>query len=254
MIVKAIRDMPQSEKWIFIVRQEYLDHYAIDRLIRREVSDPIFISVPGSTEGQACTALLADPHLSPEEPVFIAACDNGYLYDFTQFQKLVSDPTNSCVVWTFTDDVLVLNNPKAWGWVQLSPDGQSISTISCKEPISNSPRHDHAIIGSFYFSHASDFLTATHMMILENYRVNNEFYLDCVPIFLKKMKKKSVIFDVQLYVGFGTPDALHYYDQMEYYVTNSLDLKNDESIDSMKYTLWKEYLSKKITLDIYKVR
>jgi len=53
-------------------------------------------------------------------------------------------------------------------------------------------------------------------MVKENYRINNEFYVDSMPIFYKKMGKRSVIFDVDLYVGWGKPSDLYQYEEREY--------------------------------------
>lgn len=244
MIIKAIRDMPPSDKWVFIVRQEYIDQYGIDLLLQEEISNPIIIPITRMTQGQACSAYLASPYVSPNESLFIAACDNGYLYDPKKYKTIISNLSNNAVVWTFTGDPLVLNNPNAWGWVKLASDQTTINDISCKQKISDSPISDHAIIGSFYFSKAKDFFSAVDLMIQDNYRINNEFYIDCVPIFLKKMGKKSVLFDVELYIGFGTPDALHFYEQIEYQILHNLTLAKDEQKTIRDYDKWTSYFRK----------
>jgi len=68
MIIKAIRDMPKSDKWIFIVRREHIDEYRIDSLIKEEIADAIIIPVSQTTDGQAHTCLLAEEYLDPEAP------------------------------------------------------------------------------------------------------------------------------------------------------------------------------------------
>jgi len=86
MIVKAIRDMPESDKWIFLVRKEHIDEYQIDNVIKSEIKEAIIIPVEKTTEGQAATCMLAEEYLEEEEELFIAACDNGYLYDNRKFE------------------------------------------------------------------------------------------------------------------------------------------------------------------------
>ena len=88
MIIKAIRDMPPTDKWIFVVRKEHIDNFAIDKLIKSEIKDAIIIPVEKTTEGQACTCMLAENYLDDNEELFIAACDNGYLYDKEKFNEL----------------------------------------------------------------------------------------------------------------------------------------------------------------------
>src|SRR3989344_1525968 len=76
MIISAIRNMPASSKWIFIVRKEHISDWAIDAVIKAEIPAAIIVAVDKTTEGQASTCMLAMPHLDRDEEMFIAACDN----------------------------------------------------------------------------------------------------------------------------------------------------------------------------------
>ena len=216
MIKRAIEGMPATNKWIFIVRQEHIDQYLIDEEIRSIVPDAIIIPVAQTTEGQASTCMLAMPHLNPSEEVFIAACDNSFVYDREGYAQLTQDPEIDSIVWTFTHDDLLTANPKAWGWIKLEQDGKTIADMSVKVPVSNDPYNDHAVVATFWFRQAKDFKEAYDLMVKENYRINNEFYADSLPIFMKKLGKKSVIFDVDLYVGWGKPADLYQYELNEY--------------------------------------
>ncbi len=243
MIIKAIRDMPKSDKWIFIVRKEHIEDYQIDKIIKKEIPSAIIIPVEKTTEGQACTCMLAKPFLIPEEPLFIAACDNGYLYDEEKYEKLSKDESVDCIVWTFTKKETLQRNPKAWGWCVLEEDLETIKDMSIKIPISEDPYNDHAVIASFSFKRAKDFINATELMISENYRINNEFYVDSIPIFLKKMGKRSIIFDVDHYLGWGTPKDLYDYQKLEYFINNEIKPTNISEEDYKNFSLWKRYFT-----------
>ena len=245
MIIKAIKDMPASNKWIFIVRKEHIDDYKIDKLIKNELPKAIIIPVAKTTEGQACTCMLAEPYLDPEEPVFIAACDNGYIYDNKKYSALTADKKVDCIVWTFTQRETLRRNPQSWGWCKLAEDGKTIKTMSVKVPVSNNPHDDHAVVATFYFKHAKDFIDAVNLMIRENYRIKNEFYVDSVPIFLNKFGKKSVIFDVDLYLGWGTPKDLYDYQRLEYFCMHNVEAKGVSQEDKRLLPQWKKYFNRK---------
>ncbi len=51
MILQAIRRIPKADTWIFIVRQEYIDMYAIDRIITNEIQGAVIVAVQEITEG-----------------------------------------------------------------------------------------------------------------------------------------------------------------------------------------------------------
>lgn len=230
MILKVIESMPEADKWIFIVRKEHIEEYAIDILIKKEVPNALVI-VDENPVGQASTCMLAMEHVDESDSLFIAACDNAFVYDKEKYKALIADGSIDAVVWTFTNDDLLEASPKSWGWIKLEEDGMTIDTMSVKVPVSDTPRHDHAVVATFFFRQAKDFKDAFAIMVEEEYKINNEYYVDSMPIFLKKLGKKSVIFDVDLYVGWGKPADLYEYEKKEYlYSVGRLDSK-----------VWKRY-------------
>jgi NDP-sugar pyrophosphorylase family protein len=237
LILQVIKSLPASDKWIFIVRKEHIDEYAIDTLIKTEIPAAIIVPVEETTEGQASTCVLALPYVGEDEPLFIAACDNSFLYDAKKFESLKNDPSVDAVVWTFTDHPSLSEKPEAWGWVNLAEDNRTITGMSVKVPISSTPRNDHAVVATFYFRKASDFKIAYELMVSENYRTNGEFYIDSMPVFYNKLGKKSVMFDVELYVGWGKPEDLYLYDEWEYKVRMNRGSKAPE------FELWKKFIS-----------
>ena len=225
MIIRVIESLPDSDKWIFIVRSEFVKKHSIDNLIKSKIPNAIIIEIGRTTSGQASTCMLAMKYLKPDEPMFVAACDNGFLYDKNSYKKLIAGKNVDSIVWTFTKNKLLSENPFAWGYVQTESDKITIKEVSVKKPVSNNPYNDHAIVASFYFRKAKDFKQAYDLMKKENFRVNEEFYIDSIPIFLKKLGKRSVLFDVKLYVGWGKPSDLNYYHEMEYFYKMGLTPK-----------------------------
>ncbi|HLD72415.1 MAG TPA: hypothetical protein VJA23_02420 [Candidatus Nanoarchaeia archaeon] len=252
MIIQAIRNMPPSDKWIFIVRQEHLQEHHIDQIIKSEIPKAIIISVNETTLGQANTCLLAQAYLLPDEPMFIAACDNGYVYDSKKYQSLVNNPEISCIVWTFTQMEKMRKSPQSYGWAVLVEDGLTIRDMSVKVPLSDDPFYDHAVTATFYFRKAKDFIAAANLMINENFQINNEFYVDALPIFINKLGKKSVIFDVEQWICWGTPAELKEYELWEQFFKEKSSNSNENQqfnplIQNKKqYLFWERYfLSKK---------
>ncbi|MEN9880953.1 MAG: hypothetical protein RLZZ308_136 [Candidatus Parcubacteria bacterium] len=234
MILKVIESMPPADRWIFIVRKEHVDEYAIDKLITGAVPNAEVI-VDENPVGQASTCMLAMGHVDENDSLFIAACDNAFVYNKEKYKALVEDESVDAVVWTFTDDDLLEASPKSWGWIKLEDDGVTIDTMSVKIPISETPRNDHAVVATFFFRRASDFRDAFALMIKEEYKINNEYYVDSMPIFLKNLGKKSVIFDVDLYIGWGKPSDLYEYEKKEYLW----------SVGAISSSLWGKYFSYK---------
>ena len=242
MILKVIRDLPKADKWIFVIRREHLD-YKVDELIKKEIPDAIFL-IDENPTGQATSCMIAKDYLNTDEELFIAACDNGFLYNEEKFNQLRQRQDIDCIIWTFTQRETLRRNPKAWGWYKLKEDNKTIEDISVKVPVSDNPFNDHAVVATFYFKRAKDFVNSINLMIEQDYRINNEFYVDSVPKFLKQLNKKSIIFDVDLYVGWGKPDDLHDYERIELISKYNMIPSNITEEEKRLLPLWKRYFEK----------
>jgi dTDP-glucose pyrophosphorylase len=244
MIIKAIRDMPTADKWIFIVKQEHIDKYKIDEIIKSEIPESNIIGIEKTTEGQACTCLLAEKYFKPDDSLFIAACDVGYLYDEERYNKLINNSDIDGIFWTFTQRQNLKQNPTAWGWCYVDSDKITVKDISVKVPITDDPYRDHAIVSAFFFKRSKDFVDATKLMIKNNCRINNEFYIDSLPRFMKRLGKRTVIFDVELFLCWGDPKSLYEYQYWEYFCKYHIKPKNMVPENEKIFPLWKQYFEK----------
>jgi len=241
MIYRVIDSLPPADKWVFVVRTEHVERYGINELIKAKLPQAIVV-VEDNPTGQATSCMQALPYLEDDEDVFIAACDNSFLYDNEAHERLKADETVDSILWTFTDNPLLAAKPEAWGWVKVEGDGHTIADMSVKVPVSEDPRHDHAVVATFWYRRAADFRRAYELMVQQDYRVKGEFYVDSLPIFYKKLGLRSVIFDVDLYVGWGKPADLYDYEDKEYRYRQGLGPREDES----DWSKWERYFQKAI--------
>jgi dTDP-glucose pyrophosphorylase len=223
MFYLAIDQLPEADKWIFVVRKQHVIDFKIDEIIKQKRPDATIIIEEAPT-GQAPSCLEAVKTLAMDEDFLVAACDNSFLLDNAKWNGVIKEGADM-IVWSFTDDDLLSDNPTAWGWIKLETDGKNISDMSVKVPVSGDPKHDHAVLANFYFKNATDFIKAYNLMVESEYKINNEYYLDSLPVFYKKLGMKSIIFDVDLYVGWGKPADLFKYELGDYCYKFNLDLK-----------------------------
>jgi dTDP-glucose pyrophosphorylase len=244
MVVRAVRDLPPAERMTFLVHPEHVREHAIDRRLAECFPSATVIATPGLTDGQACTVRLSSAAVTGNEEVLVAACDNTHLYDAAKFAALRADKAIDAIIWTYRNDPRVLVKPTAHGWVQTVksplfpeegaprvvahphpgplPEGEGvIAAVSCKRPISDTPMQDHAVSGCFWFRCAADLFQAIDELVASNERINNEFYLDQVPNFYVKQGRRVVVFEVEKYIGWGTPHDLADYQAWERYFARS---------------------------------
>ncbi len=209
MIVQAAASMPASEKQVFVCLQDHLDRYPLAAAIQAEYPQAQLVAIDGVTEGQAITCDLGLNDIDDEAPLLIAACDNGMLYDQEKYQSLLADKSIDAIVWTFRDHPSAANNPQMYGWVKT--EGTRATGVSVKQAISDNPRQDHAIVGTFYFRKAAYFRQALEKMLADNIRVNNEYYVDSMVGLLADMGLRVEVFEVDDYICWGTPNDYRTY-------------------------------------------
>jgi len=215
MVVRAVRDLPSAERVVFVVQAKHVRRHQVDRILRDYLPHARVVTVEGLTTGQAVTVLHAAELLVPDEPVIVAACDNTHLYDREALQARMADPAVGCLVWTYRNDPRVLVNPRQHGWVRV--DGRRVLEVSCKKPLSDAPLADHAVSGFFSFRTARLMIESIDRMVQTGLRVNEEFYLDVVPNLLVADGERVEVFEVEKYIGWGTPADLDDYRKWERY-------------------------------------
>ncbi len=218
MVINAVNALPESEKHIFICREEHIKNHQLDDKLHAFYPNATILSIDHLTEGQACTCLLAEQFIDTNESLIIGACDNGMLYDHADFEKQKDD--NDCLVFTFRNNTLVNRKPEQYGWVEVD-EKQLITNVSVKKPISDQPINDHAVVGAFWFREGRLFVNAAKKLIEKNIRINNEFYVDSVINEVISMGYRAKVIEIDYYIGWGTPQALKTYEYWESFYKNN---------------------------------
>ena len=204
MISKVIKNLYYpGANYILIGRKEHLEKEA--ELVKEisEKYNATFIGIDKLTEGTACTVLYARKYINNEHPLLIANSDQ--LVDIS-----VEDYINDCLskkrdgsILTFTD---AERNPK-WSFAKIDAEGL-VTEVQEKKAIS-----EFATVGIYFFNQGKDFVDGTIDMIINNDRVNNEFYSCPVYNYLIADGKKIIIYNIdqQAMHGLGTPEDLQLY-------------------------------------------
>jgi hypothetical protein len=210
MVIQATHDLPPAAHHVFVLRTDMPGHREISNLLALAYPKAIVQTVPGVTDGQACTALIALDALeratgSVPGPVTFGACDNGVLYDHGAFQRLLDTPDVDVIVWGVRGHANAVRHPTMFGWIDA--EHGLIRAISVKAPI-GSPAVDPIVLGTFTFRQAKDFRKSAEHLITRNGRINGEFYIDSCINDAIQLGLRCHLFEVDSYLSWGTPDDL----------------------------------------------
>lgn len=211
MIIQAALQLPPPSKQSFVCLQEHVQIHQIDKVLKSHCPSAHIIVLDKITEGQACSCACGLTESDAEYPLLIGACDNGIVFDREKYDALMYDPDVDAIIWTFKNHPTSKRFPHMYGWVSVDQNNKAIG-VSVKVPISEKPEQDHAIIGTFYFKKARYFLEALARLRAKDIRVNGEFYVDSCMGELINSGLHVKVFEVDFYVGWGTPNDLKTYE------------------------------------------
>ncbi|MBI2035413.1 MAG: NTP transferase domain-containing protein [Candidatus Liptonbacteria bacterium] len=234
MILRAIRGMPESDIWTFVVRNEHLLEKELIKTLE-SAGKNVKILVDPDPKGQLNSCLVAKEYFNNDEPLFVGACDFGMVYDEENLKKILSDKSADLIVFSFTRQPNLSRNPQAWGWLRQDNEN-NIHGVSVKVPISADPFNDFAITGSFIFKSGKYFLELAHELVSRNVKVKGEFYIDSMIALACELRHRAISFPVK-YIGWGTPADYEEYCFWEKNIkSGNLEIKNKDG-----YDFWHEY-------------
>lgn len=247
MIIQAANYLPKTNKNIFVCLENHLEKYPLESAIKNVYKDSSIVSLNTITEGQACTCEIGLKGQDGDQSLLIAACDNGMLWNQEKYQELLDDDTVDAIVWSFKNHPSSERNPEMYGW--LKTDNQdNVTGVSVKKSISDTPRKDHAIVGTFYFKKLSYFSEALNRIYEKDIRVNGEFYVDSCVNELVEMGLNVKVFEIDHYICWGTPNDYKTYKYWQSFFHKAkwhpYTLQKDISINAKRVeALDKEYNS-----------
>jgi len=204
MIVRVLENLAYPDaRYILIARKEHIDkEQGLVKQIEQQFN-AIFIPIDKLTEGTACTVLYARKYINNDEPLLIANSDQIVDMNIADFIDDCKDRNLDGSILTFIDKH---NDPK-WSFAKLD-ENNLVTEVREKIVIS-----EFATVGIYLYSKGQEFVDAAIDMIIENDRVNNEFYTCPTYNYAIKYGSKIGIYniDFEQMHGIGTPEDLNTY-------------------------------------------
>jgi|TARA_R110001592_G_scaffold166451_1_gene401504 dTDP-glucose pyrophosphorylase len=194
MIQRAIESLGVQGNYIFIIR----DNETLKLHLQSIYPDSNIISINYLTDGPASTCLLAKEQINNNQPLLIANCDQIMWWNSLAFTSFLNSCPYDGLVVTYNEDT-----PKN-SYVKLDKNGLAVR-IAEKEVISNV-----SLNGIHYWKNGSDFINSAELMIKDNERYNNEFYVGPTYNTLIKQGKKIGVYHIpnEQHHAVGTPEDL----------------------------------------------
>lgn len=200
MVARVLENLAHTNyRTVAVVRSTHLEQ-APELAPMLQSEDVQIVPCEKLTEGTACTVLLARKFIESDAPLIIANCDQIVDFDCSAFVQ-------DCIERDLDGSILVFKdktrNPK-WSYAKINSHGL-VTEVKEKVAIS-----DLATVGIYLFAKGSHFIDAAIDMIVNNDRVNNEFYTCPVYNYMISSGLRIGVYEVapESMHGIGVPEDL----------------------------------------------
>lgn len=207
MFIEAAKSFGLNQNWVFITRLNK-SKKEIENIVKNKTKNSKIIYLKKKTKGQADTIFKAKKFIKYNSTnIYINSCDLFFEYDKRELNSKIKK--YDLIVFINKPNKINLNNTNKYGWIKIL-NGKVIKS-SCKKKVSNIPNKDWIIIGSFVFKNRFVFNLVLTKLFKQNYKINNEFYLDTTIEIALKLGLKVGYIKVSKYKSWGTPKELNYF-------------------------------------------
>lgn len=200
---KSISNFVEVEDITFVVLQQHIDEFQIDKKIKEYFSDAKIVVIPQILNGAVLTCMDGIKVIDDDLPIIFNDCDHAFIStDFNTYCQNGNFDEIDGGLLTFES-----TDPK-YSFLQMDEEGNIIRTVE-KQAISN-----QAICGAYYFKNKELFLNCANEYLDKcNY---SEYFVSGVYNIMAEKNMKIANFKCDIHVPFGTPD--------EYYEAENSDI------------------------------
>lgn len=191
-------------KYSFVVRQNHIDDYSIDKGIQAFLPEAKIFSVQKTTRGAVETCLMAENAIEDNDAVVVMDCDLEFRSK--RFIELIKESLSKSeedadggALVSFESD-----SPK-YSYAVVDNNNVVFRTAE-KEVISN-----HALCGAYFFSSGRRFKQIAHQLMNEQNFAKPEYYVSLLYNYLIAAGEKVYLAPMEEYYSYGTPEELKRY-------------------------------------------
>lgn len=193
---KSISNFVEVEDITFIVLQQHIQEFSIDKIIKEYFPDAKIAIIPQILNGAVLTCMNGLKEIDDDLPIIFNDCDHAFIStDFNKYCKNGNFEEIDGGLLTFES-----TDPK-YSFLQMNETGNVIRTVE-KKAISS-----RAICGAYYFKNKELFLECANEYLDKcNY---SEYFVSGVYNIMAEKEMKIANFKCDIHVPFGTPEEYY---------------------------------------------
>lgn len=202
--ISSIRIESIPVKYSFIVREEHIESYNIDQVIKTYIPEANIFTVKETTRGAVETCMLAKEVFNEEDSILVLDCDLEFKSEAfnSSIKAILSNPIHEVNGGLLASFKACDNR---YSYAEIDSSNNVLRTTE-KEPIS-----DNALCGAYFFSTTNGFTYAANKLLRKHIMKKNEFYVSLLYNILLEEGENVKLCSLDEYHSYGTPEELNRY-------------------------------------------
>jgi len=231
IIEHVVNLFPSETKFTFICNDLHLNQTNMrDILLRIKPSANIFEVSVHNRKGPVDAVLQAKELILDDEQVIVSYCDYGTQWNYGLFKQKVNETNADGAIACYKGFHPHMLGSDNYAFVR--EENMFMTEIQEKKPFTDNKMDEYASNGTYYFKSGAIVKKYFQELVDLNISVNNEFYVSMVYNLLARDKLKTLIFEIEKMLQWGTPKDLQEYLMWSNYFLNRKTNFNKDFIDT----------------------
>lgn len=211
-IISYVIDMfPGEKNFTFICNNEHLKNssFMMEKTIKKYCPTAKIIGISSHKLGPVYAIAQCFELINDDEPTIVNYCDFTCYWDWTYFKKIISKHRYGGVIPAYRGF-----HPHSLGktnYAYIKENNFTLIDIREKKSFTSNKMNEYASSGTYFFNTGRLMKEAFKYTLSNDLKVNNEYYVSLAYKYLLKNNIDTLIYPLQHFMQWGTPEDLKAY-------------------------------------------
>ncbi len=229
IIQHIIELFPGEEDFIFICNKQHLKETEMRSLLQKLKPKSQIIEIDYQKKGPVYGGvILVEEYVPDKEPVILSYCDYSLVWDYEKFKKTINESNVDSISVCYKGFHPHLIGPNLYAGVKTWENNLAIE-VKEKHSYTKDKMETWQQAGLFYFKTGEILKKYARKVYETEEAINGEHYISQLFTPMIKEGLNSLVYPVETFIQWGTPQDLEEYESWSYYIHKKLGKDKPET-------------------------
>jgi NDP-sugar pyrophosphorylase family protein len=221
LIEHVVGQFPGESGFVFICAQPHLLETPLRAVLEALCPHAVILGIPPHKLGPVHSVLAAAGHIRDDEPVIVNYCDFGWVWDYADFKRCLAERDPAGCITAYRGFHPHSLGPNLYAYLR-ERDGYLVE-IREKGCFTGDRMQEYGSAGTYYFRSGRLLKDTFSRAVERGLQTNGEFYASSPYNLLVEAGLPVLIYELERFLQWGTPEDLEEYQAWSDYFANWSD-------------------------------